>query len=317
MNHHPAGGDAQGGADLRSKKRQVFSPDARARSGDGFIYFEPYGGLANRLRVIASFAALARKVPHPIGFHWINGEGQVGCSFEHLFQPVADVVQVERWLAVERVKDLRSRNPLRRWSSRRYNRGVGVNLLVRDWDAPGVRVERQLPRLQFLHPAARALVHTCHSFGNYKPHLKDFRLVEPLQQRLDSFAQRHGFGAPTVGVHVRRTDNDLARRHSPLEAFEAAMQRELDVRSDTWFFLCTDEPDVVELLQARFPGRVLALEKDLSRDTEAGMEAALIDMLLLARSRRVLGSYWSSFSQIASEIGGIELEVVTALKPGS
>ncbi len=95
------------------------------------------------------------------------------------------------------------------------------------------------------------------------------------------------------------------------------MQRELEATPDTWFFLCTDDPEVAELLQARFPGRVLVLEKELSRDTQAGMEAALIDMLLLARCRRVLGSYWSSFSQIASEIGGTDLEIVGGKKAGT
>jgi len=63
-------------------------------------------------------------------------------------------------------------------------------------------------------------------------------------------------------------------------------------------------------MEERFPGRVVVLEKDHSRENASGMEAAMIDLYLLARTRKVLGSYSSSFSQIASEIGGIPLDVI-------
>jgi hypothetical protein len=289
-----------------------FSPNAMARAGAGFVYFEPYGGLANRIRVLASFAALARSLKEPVGFHWIHGPGkQVGAPFEDLFEPIDGVPHIEeRWQAVDQVLDLRSRNPLRRWRRQVRNRALGVDLMVRDWDAPGVRVDRALQRLGRLSPEARVLVHTCYSFGNYRPHLQDLRPVSGIQERLDLLARRYGFGPDSVGVHVRRTDNELARRHSPLSAFQEAMEQELRLKPDTWFFLCTDEPELEGVMEERFPGRVVVLEKDHSRENASGMEAAMIDLYLLARTRKVLGSYSSSFSQIASEIGGIPLDVI-------
>ena len=40
------------------------------------------------------------------------------------------------------------------------------------------------------------------------------------------------------------------------------------------------------------------------------MQEAAIQLWSLARTRRLLGSYWSSFSDMAAEIGGIPLHIV-------
>jgi hypothetical protein len=46
------------------------------------------------------------------------------------------------------------------------------------------------------------------------------------------------------------------------------------------------------------------------RDSTHGVQEALIDLYCLSKARKVLGSYLSSFSQVASEISGIEEIIV-------
>ena len=49
----------------------------------------------------------------------------------------------------------------------------------------------------------------------------------------------------------------------------------------------------------------------LDRDSRAGIEDALIDMLALSRCSKILGSYQRTFSLIPSIMGGIPLETMT------
>lgn len=51
-------------------------------------------------------------------------------------------------------------------------------------------------------------------------------------------------------------------------------------------------------------------ENVLSRNSVAGMVDGAIDLYCLAATRRIIGSYWNSYSEIAAELGGIDLEIV-------
>ena len=55
-------------------------------------------------------------------------------------------------------------------------------------------------------------------------------------------------------------------------------------------------------LRETFKGRTLAQEA-------FSIDEAVVDLFCLAHTRRVIGSYWSSFSDMAAEISGIPLEI--------
>jgi hypothetical protein len=63
-------------------------------------------------------------------------------------------------------------------------------------------------------------------------------------------------------------------------------------------------------MREAFGNRVLTRPKRLERARPEGMRDALIDLLCLARTRRVIGSVYSSFSEAAAEIGGVELVAI-------
>lgn len=115
----------------------------------------------------------------------------------------------------------------------------------------------------------------------------------------------------TIGVHIRRTDHADAIKHSPLELFYERMEQEI-AEHDANFYVTTDDAKVEDALRARFaPERLVFYEgKLLDRDSKAGIEDALIDMLALSRCNKILGSYQSTFSLIPSIMGGIPLETM-------
>ncbi len=116
----------------------------------------------------------------------------------------------------------------------------------------------------------------------------------------------------TIGVHIRRTDHADAIKHSPLELFYERMEQEIAAH-DANFYVTTDDARVEDALRERFaPQRLVFYEgKLLDRDSKAGIEDALIDMLALSRCSKILGSYQSTFSLIPSIMGGIPLETMT------
>jgi hypothetical protein len=136
----------------------------------------------------------------------------------------------------------------------------------------------------------------------------DLRPVPRLQAIIDSHVSTIG---RTIGVHVRRTDNRYARDHSPLDMFIDLMRREVAQDDASRFFVATDSPEAEGHLRGEFPGRICMHEKrSLDRNDPLAIEDAVIDLYCLARCRKLIGSYWSSFSETAWQLGGIEKTIV-------
>lgn len=107
-----------------------------------------------------------------------------------------------------------------------------------------------------------------------------------------------------VGVHVRRGDHDYAIKNNPLENFASKMSKELENAPDTLFYLASDGADVITYMQEKFGERIIFNEgAELSRKSKNGMENAITDLLALSKSRMIIGSFGSTFSDMASYIG--------------
>ena len=61
------------------------------------------------------------------------------------------------------------------------------------------------------------------------------------------------------------------------------------------------------LLRELFPGKIISNEtRTLKRDSVDGMHDALLDLYCLSATDKLIGSYWSSFTDIAADMGKIE-----------
>lgn len=129
-----------------------------------------------------------------------------------------------------------------------------------------------------------------------------------LMRRIEELSS--DFDRRTVGVHIRRTDHVKSVSESPLSAFERAMHAAVKADGATRFYLATDDDAVRKHLERVFPGRMVTQHAVGGRGTLGGMEAAVVDLYALSRTARLLGSYWSSFTDTAAELGGMPLDVV-------
>jgi hypothetical protein len=110
-----------------------------------------------------------------------------------------------------------------------------------------------------------------------------------------------------VGVHIRRTDHVKAIQESPSSGFWAAMEAE---PATTIFYVASDSEEERQAAAGRYPGRVITGAKYLGRSEPHECLEAMLDLYCLSRCSKIIGSYESSFSQVAAWWGGIPLEIV-------
>ncbi len=268
----------------------------------GSIEQRVHAGLCNRMKEMASAIALARAVEQPLVVYWLKNR-YLNCSFGRLFEPIEDVSVVD--VETSRLKALFTLGSLR-YRLRTLREPIDLflgNKQIEEYRESGVDL------VPLVAKAKHTVVITYYRFLEGSDSLDDFRPREDILEEVDD-ATAHLGTAGLVGVHIRGTDNAEALANSPVTAFLERMQRELESDPEARFFLATDDPVIEQAVEQQFPGRVVTRPKVFARDKAEGVRDALVDLLLLSRCRLILGSHWSSFTETAAELGGVEMEIV-------
>lgn len=243
------------------------------------IHLQVVAGLANRIRSMVSGMALAEGIHARLIVYWFPYHPACVCHFDTLF----DKTSLPSWMKISAMDlglgpDTLSENDtydmLMKWDEKSdlYIKSYGV----------------------FFRPN---LVHWNELLRSLKP---SPAIRQLLQERL------LGIKTP-IGVHVRRGDNKKSIEESPTEAFVAAMK---SYPPNQTFIVATDDLIVKSTLQTEFPNRCVFPAKRISRTTEEGMREAAIDFFALTTCSRILGSSYSSFSDIAALYGQAELQII-------
>ena len=267
----------------------------------------PIGGLCNRLRAVLSA--------------WHYGEQHPACSITMEWAENPDCQAA--WQDLFAIPDV----PRFRMSA------------YHAWNAPATKRNLYLPRLlrrfiydyqlfdysekstpalhDLLRPGKRVWLSTGYAFSPYPAaYYRKLRPTPALQQRVEKIVE--SFGPHCIGVHIRRTDNIKAMEAASVEDFRQAMLREARTDADVRFYLATDDPAVKRQLVREMGERVIVQPtRDIHRDTVPGMQDAVVDLFCLAATQKILGSFWSSFTDTAAEMGGIPVEIVGKPQPPS
>ena len=89
------------------------------------------------------------------------------------------------------------------------------------------------------------------------------------------------------------------------------MTKRIDLDHGVRFFLATDCEETEQQMKRLFGERLITRARETSRGSHQGMRDAVVDLFLLARTKNILGSYYSTFSETAASIGGIQWVTVT------
>ena len=263
------------------------------------IVIRPSSGLCNRLRAIASGIRLARECHEQLRIDWYY------CPIKR-WAPALGMAIPYSWL-FEESSEFTVSNHLRvkyemPWDRRIY-RPSDADVFS---EKHGDTFVKQCLRG---NPEEEKRFWTCYNFypcSDYswlKPRAKILKLVDEGAR---------DFGTNTIGMHIRRTDNRWAIEHSPLDLFTKKIEEEIDHDPTTKIFLATDSPETKRMLVEKYAGRVVARFNNSPRYTLKGEIDGLIDLLLLSRAKKVYGSFRSSFSDLASQIGKCPIAILKA-----
>lgn len=266
------------------------------------IVFVPVGGLANRMRSVASAVALAEDAASEIQVKWFR-DWALNAPFGKLFRPEAEIADAS-W------GDLLT-------SDRPRKRNFRVPALFQKHAFRSCLYEEDMPKLMvtgfdFRQWAADGggYMASCYPFYAYPKGMVD-RLFRPLPHIMDEVDRRCSvFRGYTIGLHVRRTDNIASIEGSPLELFFDVTDRECECHDDLCIYLATDSEEVKEQMRNRYGPRIICGESKADRNTVRGICDGIVDMYTLARTMHVYGSFHSSFSELAAEVGDVPLTIV-------
>ena len=250
------------------------------------LIIQPIGGLCNRMRSINSAYMLAKERGEKLKIIWFCNS-ELNCPFELLFKKTADIDVI----------NIRSK-----WNLRKLWYQFSSTFLGNE-DIRANRTEGLLNESFRQSLGKRLYIATEEHFYPGS----DYHLFEPtdaIQERI--LALTNSFGAYPVGVHIRRTDNAPAIGTSSTDAFVESIQAELLLNPDTVFYVATDDKKEEENLRNLFPGKIISNQnRNLSRDSVEGIQDAMLDLYSLAATHKIIGSFFSSFTDIAADMNGI------------
>ena len=252
------------------------------------VIIQPSGGLCNRMRVINSSLELAKRKNTKLLVLWYCAD-ELNAPFESLFEPVEEF-QVINFTSL---KDLR-----KLWYQ------LTARTKISNADIENNKTDGVLHQDFFDSIKLPAYIFTWEHFYPADEYFKLFKPTAELQRRIDEVTKH--FTADMVSVHIRRTDQVTSIAYSKTENFIDLMNREISANPDVKFFLATDDKDEEVLLRKTFPGRIVSNEnRTLRRDSLDGMYDALLDLYCLSSCKKIIGSYYSSFTDTAAALGNI------------
>ena len=115
---------------------------------------------------------------------------------------------------------------------------------------------------------------------------------------------------PDLRAHIRRTDNLASIRQSPIELFYQKLDEKIKEDGKVAIYLATDSEEVKREMKERYGDRIFCSGKKADRGSLEGIREGITDMYTLARTQKIYGSFQSSFSDMAAQIGGVPLEIL-------
>jgi hypothetical protein len=266
------------------------------------IVLKPKGGLCNRLRAIDSGLLLSQKINKPLKVLWTLSS-ELNCRYHTLFETSEMLTVVD--VRAGKLASIRLLNKLffildYGLARMKYQHVIFQSQMNRLRDRNYDFTQLSSYRSVYIESLSRFYVID----RKYQP----FQPTKFIQSIVDTCTA--SYSSHTVGVHIRRTDHHISKAASSEEDFMHAMDQEIQRHPEVKFFLASDSPQVMSRFIKQYGDRVIWHPKEYTRNTPKGIQDALVDLLCLSKTTKILGSYGSSFSETAVKINDIPLCVI-------
>ena len=269
-------------------------------ANNGTLTLVPSGGLANRMRAVASAYNLCKTTGARLQVVWFR-DWALNAPFKDIFEPIdPSLLHLrEAHLSDFVINDRPRRKNF--WIPRLPQALIYPHRIYEQNVTPLKRRNFDFEKWQRGHRCYMSCYQVFGSFPNsvynslFKPVNNVMRLIEEKEKL---------FSAHTIGMHIRRTDNTESIDKSPTQLFIDMGRRQIKCFPDLKIFLATDSEDVKNDLRREFGEHIITSDDKANRGDTDGIRRGLADMYTLARTQHIYGSAGSSFSEMASLIGG-------------
>jgi hypothetical protein len=249
-------------------------------------------GLGNRIRVINSllnFLEANNISDYSVKILWVKGN-DLNASFEDIFENINRLVTTD-------VKKGSLNHVV--YKLKYYS----IFFLLKSFFSSFRNIKNH-SQIQINSPGAKTVfLHTYHQFYDIKNNYLTFNSKILSRTKIPS--------SNYIGIHIRQGDNVQSITNSPTVLFETKIEEILKEKADSLFYLSTDSESLRARFKSLFGERIIVSDsKSINRSTLEGIQDAASDIFILSNADRIIGSYYSSFSEVAAQFRHISLEIL-------
>jgi len=269
-------------------------------------------GLSNRLKSLISAMRLTQKLSRTILLHWpLNFI--CGARFQELFETKI------REINTEELNNLYKKGEIKKCKNYEDCKTDDKFILLDNWrfvlfpnevkkefaivfpvknkESIDLEYERTPKRLQ----------------RDFLKYVNKLTPKEEIRRNVELFLKKYDF-SKIIGLHVRRTEFMITpdRRGfvSTDEKFFGKIKSILKNSPEKLFFLATDSKKTEKNFIREFGNKIIILKnKDWDKSRSKSTRDALIEMLVLSKTNRILGTYLSTFTEMAWWFSGCKAKV--------
>jgi len=278
------------------------------------------GGISNRLKCLVSLWRIAELTNRESLIYWPRNS-VCGANFKDLFENNFQEISKEKLYGLKK-KEYRFHCP----SDINIENSLKKYLISDTWRwafLKGEEITRYLPKDKIKNYPVYASA-TAHfqnyegidfNFQNINPkvkeeilkYLKKIKPIKKIRNKVAEFERKNNI-KDCVGVHMRRGDflngKDKLGLISDDEGFISKIRELIKVNPEERFFLCTDSEETQQKFKKLFGDRIITFTKtNFDRLGVIFTQEGLVDLLILSKTKRILGTYGSTFTEMAWWLG--------------
>lgn len=273
------------------------------------LFIDAQHGLGNRLRAIASAAVVARQTNRELVIVW-QPDAHCECGLHDLFHYEGEVVEASD---KPRAKD----DTLRVYNYMEGEAGAEKGAIIDTATEADIYVR-----------SAYVLNNPLTNWDEENSFLRQLTPVERVQELVDSVRTPNDVAAHVRMVGGRAYEHlpeeastnwteeahnqiDYWRQQSHYSNFLKRIDRLMEQGEVDTVFVAADKPETYDVFVTRYGERVAYLPREVYDRSARQLQYALADAILLGRAPRMLGSTWSSFSELARRLArnGLQVEM--------
>lgn len=144
---------------------------------------------------------------------------------------------------------------------------------------------------------------------NYISYFQLLKPIDEIQEKINTFSKK--FNENTISVHIRSWCRPNEKSRASVLFIEGIKKFELELNNypNSNFFISTDSEKVKHYFKntSLFKNRIFFYPRTTSlknsRSTPLGIKEDLIELYLLSRNKQIIGSYNSTFTEVAWWLG--------------